>query len=295
MPELPEVEIVRRGLAPAMEGASFAVVTLNRADLRFPFDADFAGRLQSERVGRLTRRAKYIVAEMESGLALAMHLGMTGRFTIRHNEADRAETPGALYYGRDADPRHDHVIFAMSTGDVIRYNDARRFGYMTLFRASEMEEHPLFRGLGVEPLSGGLDPGYLARRARGKTQPLKYFLLDQRAIAGLGNIYVCEALFRAGLPPEAEAGVLARGKRGAAAASGLCASIEAVLNDALLAGGSSIRDYRHADGAGGSFQEKFDVYGRAGKPCHNACGSFIERKVQQGRSTFFCPRCQAKL
>ena len=295
MPELPEVEIVRRGLAPAMEGVSFADVTLNRADLRFPFDVNFAERLQSERISRLTRRAKYLIAETASGLGLAMHLGMTGRFTIVQKGTDRPRTPGVFYYDYDADPRHDHVIFAMSSGDVIRYNDVRRFGYMTLFPVAEIEDHPLFRSLGVEPLSSQLSPEYLAGKAKGKSQPLKHFLLDQRVIAGLGNIYVCEALFRAGLPPHDEAGILAKGKRGAAAAASLCASIKSVLEDALLAGGSSLRDYRHVDGGAGTFQERFDVYGRAGQPCHNSCGSAIERKVQQGRSTFFCPRCQGKL
>lgn len=295
MPELPEVEIIRRGLAPAMEGASFDAVTLNRRDLRFPFEADFAKRLLAERVLRLTRRAKYIVAETDSGLGLAMHLGMTGRFTILRKAAASEEAPGSFYYDYDADPRHDHVVFSMSNGDVIRYNDVRRFGYMTLLVAKDMARHPLFRDLGVEPLSNDLSPALLVERASGKAQPLKAFLLDQRIIAGLGNIYVCEALFRAGLPPDAEAGALAKGKRGAAASKRLCASIKAVLSDALLAGGSSIRDYRHADGAGGSFQEKFDVYGRGGQPCHNECGAFVERKAQQGRSTFFCPCCQAKL
>ena len=246
MPELPEVEIVRRGLAPAMEGASFAAVTLNRADLRFPFEAGFARRLKGQRVERLTRRAKYIVAETGSGLALAMHLGMTGRFTILAGGAGGGETPGAFYYNGDADPRHDHVIFAMSGGATIRYNDARRFGYMTLFEMAAMDAHPHFKDLGAEPLAGALDAAYLIERAQGKSQALKGFLLDQRIIAGLGNIYVCEALYRAGLPPQAEAGELARGKRGAAAAKRLAASIQAVLGDAIEAGGSSIRDYRSA-------------------------------------------------
>ncbi len=285
---------MRRGLALAMEGASFAAVTLNRADLRFPFEAGFARRLKDQRVTRLKRRAKYLVAETESGLGLAMHLGMTGRFTVLGNSAGSGETPGAFYYDGDADPRHDHVIFAMSSGNVIRYNDVRRFGYMTLFKLSAMDRHPHFENLGAEPLSDTLSPEYLLQRARGKSQALKAFLLDQRAVAGLGNIYACEALFRAGLPPQAEAGELGQGKRGAAAAKRLSASIKGVLSDAILAGGSSIRDYRHADGGGGSFQEKFDVYGRAGQPCH-ACGSPIERKVQQGRSTFYCPRCQSKI
>ena len=233
MPELPEVEIVRRGLAPAMEGKSFAAVTLNRAGLRFPFEPGFARRLMGQRVEQLTRRAKYIVAETASGLGLAMHLGMTGRFTVLLGAAGGAGTPGAAYYKGDADPRHDHVIFVMSGGAAIRYNNARRFGYMTLFDLAAMDAHPHFKDLGVEPLGDGLSPDYLVRRAQGKSQPLKGFLLDQRIVAGLGNIYVCEALFRAGLPPQAEAGALGLGKRGAAAAARLCASIEAVLGDAL--------------------------------------------------------------
>ncbi len=294
MPELPEVEIVRRGLAPAMEGASFASVTLNRADLRFPFQPGFARRLKGRRVERLTRRAKYIVAEIENGLGLAMHLGMTGRFTVLRGGAGGGETPGAFYYNGDADPRHDHVIFAMSSGAVIRYNDVRRFGYMTLFEFAAMNAHPHFKDLGAEPLADELTADYLAQRALGKAQPLKAFLLDQRIVAGLGNIYVCEALFRAKLPPQAEAGELARGKRGDAAAKRLAASIKAVLGDALLAGGSSIRDYRDASGARGGFQEKFDVYGRTGEPCRD-CGSTVGRIVQQGRSTFFCPRCQSSI
>ncbi len=235
MPELPEVEVVRRGLAPIMEGTSFASVTLNRGDLRFPFDEGFAQRLKGERIKTLSRRAKYLIAEMESGLALAIHLGMTGRFTILHN--GHADTPGAHYYNHDAMPRHDHVVFVMSSGDTIRYNDVRRFGYMTLFRAAAMAEHPMFKGLGVEPLSEALSPDYLVKKAKGKTQALKGFLLDQRIIAGLGNIYVCEALFRAGLPPEAEAGVLASGKKGKAAAERLCAAVQERFGRRIARGG----------------------------------------------------------
>ncbi len=295
MPELPEVEIVRRGLAPAMEGASFAEVTLNRPDLRFPFDANFAARLRNERVLRLMRRAKFIVAELQSGLGLAMHLGMTGRFTILSGSPGGENAPGEFYYKGGADPRHDHVVFAMSSGTFIRYNDVRRFGFMTLVPMDAMDRHAHFQNLGVEPLSEALSPAWLIARARNKTQSLKAFLLDQRVIAGLGNIYVCEALFRAGLPPELEAGALAVGKAGRAAATRLSAAIKAVLHDALEAGGSTIRDYRNAGGSKGSFQEKFDVYGCAGQPCHKDCGSVIERKVQNGRSTFFCPRCQSRI
>ncbi len=182
----------------------------------------------------------------------------------------------------------------MGSGKVIRYNDVRRFGYMVLLAPGEMDDHPLFRALGVETLSDALSPEYLKERAKGKAQPLKSFLLDQRVIAGLGNIYVCEALFKAGLPPDAPARSLAEGRRGQAAAQALCTGIKQVLEDAICAGGSSLRDYRHADGGSGRFQERFDVYGRAGQRCHNQCGSLIERLVQQGRSTFYCPSCQAK-
>ncbi len=286
---------MRRGLAPFMEDAEFASVTLNRADLRFPFGKGFAERLRGQRIRRLARRAKYIIAETRSGLGLAMHLGMTGRFTVIRGKEGYEDTPGAFYYNSSADPRHDHVVFGMSSGDVIRYNDVRRFGYMALLDLSSMEDHPHFRGLGVEPLSDALSAEYLIERARGKSQSLKAFLMDQRVVAGLGNIYVCEALFRAQLPPLAEASVLGKGKRGTAAARRLSESIKGVLADAITAGGSSIRDYRHADGGGGSFQEKFDVYGREGEPCHSECGSLIERKAQQGRSTFFCPRCQVRI
>ncbi len=314
MPELPEVEIVRRGLAPAMEGGKFADVTLNRPDLRFPFGDRFAERLRGAYVCRLWRRAKYIVVETNADVTLAIHLGMTGRFTIAppgiklkaaaedtitepgQIDGERAFTPGEFYYNHGADPKHDHVVFKMSDGAVIRYNDVRRFGYMTLIETGGvLAEHALFKKLGAEPLSDELSPDYLARHAKGKAQSLKAFLLDQHVVAGLGNIYVCEALFRAGIPPLSEAGMLAKGKRGKAAATRLCDSIKGVLNDALDAGGSSFRDYRHADGGSGQFQDKFSVYGRRGETCLKGCGSTIERVVQQGRSTFFCPTCQGKL
>ncbi len=295
MPELPEVETIRRGLAPFLEGASFSRVELRRADLRFPFPPGFAGRLQGEQILRLDRRAKYILAELESGLCLAMHLGMTGRFSIMPHIAPDSDpiTPGAFYYDHPALPQHDHVIFDLSHGGAVRYNDVRRFGYMTLIEQGERAAHELFRNLGVEPLTDALSPAFLREKAEGRVQPLKHFLMDQRIIAGLGNIYVCEALFRAGLSPNAEARSLARqGRGGPRAADNLAAAIKAVLSDAIEAGGSSLRDYRHADGSAGSFQEKFNVYGRAGEPCPNGCGSVIERMVQQGRSTFFCPACQ---
>lgn len=292
MPELPEVETIRRGLAPFLEGATFASVEQRRPDLRFPFPARFAERLKGQRVVRLGRRAKYLLVEMESGLVLAIHLGMTGRFSILPPKGE-GHAPGAFYYDQPPLPQHDHVIFRLSDGGRVCYNDVRRFGYMTLIEPGEFAAHALFRGLGVEPLSDELSAGFLRGKARGKMQPLKNFLMDQRVIAGLGNIYVCEALFRAGLSPFAEAGSLAgQGKNAPQAAQGLAQAIKAVLEEAIEAGGSSLRDYRQANGASGQFQEKFRVYGREGLDCMNGCGSVIQRVTQQGRSTFFCPVCQ---
>src|SRR5262245_44533547 len=263
MPELPEVETVRRGLAPAMEGARFTRIEQRRPDLRFPFPKDFARRLKGRRVERLDRRAKYLVACLDDGEVLAMHLGLSGRFTI---EKDGAKiTPGEFTHEAGQGAKHDHVVFTMSNGAVIRYNDTRRFGYMTLIEPGGMEAHPLFKGLGVEPLSEAMTPALLAKRASGRAQPLKAFLLDQRVIAGLGNIYVCEALYRAALSPFRAASVLANDK-GAPSPAGkkLAEAIRAVLNDAIAAGGSSLRDYRQADGSLGYFQHTFCVYGREG-------------------------------
>lgn len=278
-----------------MEGARLTSVALNRADLRFPFPGDFAKQVQGRTVERLTRRAKYILADMDDGLTLAMHLGMTGRFTIvpgTDEGTDTAITPGAFYYTHGADPKHDHVVFGMSHGGSIRYNDVRRFGYMDLMPRAAMAGHPMFRALGVEPLSADLSPGYLQTKAAGKSQSLKGFLLDQRIIAGLGNIYVCEALFRARLSPASPASVLAHPRK--RYAEHLCMAIKSVLEEAIFAGGSSLRDYRHADGGSGSFQESFNVYGRTGEACSTGCGSAIQRIVQQGRSTFYCPSCQSE-
>lgn len=295
MPELPEVETVRRGLAPVMEGARFAKVEQRRPDLRFPFPPDFARRLKGRRVEQLERRAKYLIARLDDGALLAMHLGMSGRFTIANGAGQGApETPGEFVHAAGGDARHDHVVFTMSNRAVIRYNDARRFGYMTLVEPGGMEAHPLFKGLGVEPLGGEMTPAFLAARASGRAQPLKAFLLDQRVIAGLGNIYVCEALHRAALSPVRPASALA-GKAGGPSPEGrkLTQAIIAVLGDAVAAGGSSLRDYRQADGSLGYFQHTFRVYGREGEVCpRRGCGGMIERRVQNGRSTFYCPRCQ---
>jgi formamidopyrimidine-DNA glycosylase len=292
MPELPEVETVRRGLAPVMEGATFAKVDQRRPDLRFPFPKDFAKRLKGRKVEHLGRRAKYLLAQLDDGEVLAMHLGMSGRFVIEKGK--ETIVPGEFVHEAPSGAKHEHVVFTMSNGAVIRYSDARRFGYMTLIDPGGLEAHPLFKGLGAEPLSAEMTPAYLAARAKGRAQSLKAFLLDQRVIAGLGNIYVCEALYRARLSPFRPASVLAtRTGRPSGAAVRLAEAIRAVLNDAIAAGGSSLRDYRQADGSLGYFQHTFCVYGREGEPClRKGCGGTVKRVVQNGRSTFYCPRCQ---
>jgi formamidopyrimidine-DNA glycosylase len=297
MPELPEVETVRLGLAPVLEGATFARVEQRRGDLRFSLPRDFARRLEGRRVERLGRRAKYLLAELDDGQVLAMHLGMTGRFLIGSllpADAANGRMLGEFVHEAAGSDKHDHIIFEMSNFAVIRYNDARRFGYMDLIAAGELAAHPHFRDLGIEPLGPELDAGFLAVKGAGRRQPLKSFLLDQHVIAGLGNIYVCEALFRARLSPETPASALSA-KSGApmAAAKRLAPAIHAVLEDALAAGGSSLRDYRKADGSLGYFQHSFAVYGREGEPCRRkSCGGVVRRLVQNGRSTFYCDTCQ---
>jgi formamidopyrimidine-DNA glycosylase len=298
MPELPEVETVRRGLAPVMEGARISAVALRRPDLRFPFPDGFVQHLVGQRVERLDRRAKYLLA-LTGNVVLAMHLGMSGRFAIippaKGAPLSAAPVqPGAFVREAGGDAAHDHVVFDFESGARIVYNDARRFGYMTLIAPDELESHPLFRDLGPEPLSPALTPEYIAQRARGRIQPLKSFLLDQRVIAGLGNIYVCEALFRARLSPFAPAGRLATARgRPSAGAMRIAAAIREVLNEAIAAGGSSLRDHRGVDGTLGYFQHAFAVYGREREPClRTDCSGTVHREVQNGRSTFYCPRCQ---
>lgn len=295
MPELPEVETVRIGLAPVMEGAVFAHVEQRRADLRFPFPPNFAESLTGRRIDSLARRAKYLMAYLDDGGILAMHLGMSGRFTIESPFANgHGGQLGEFVHKAGGSDKHDHVVFEMSNLAVIRYNDARRFGYMTLLAPGELEHHPHFRDLGIEPLGDELNAAFLAAKAKGRKQPLKSFLLDQRIIAGLGNIYVCEALWRARLAPLHPASILAK-LNGAptSATSRLVKAIKAVLDDAIAAGGSSLRDYRQADGSLGYFQHNFAVYGRETQPCsRQGCGGIIARMVQNGRSTFYCPACQ---
>ena len=293
MPELPEVETVRRGLSPAMVGARFSRVTVRRADLRFPFPERFCARLEGRTVTGLSRRAKYLAAGLDSGETLIMHLGMSGRFDVALPDG-RNVSPGDFYLeGALGNARHDHVVMAMGSGATITYNDARRFGFMDLVPSASLSTCRHFARMGVEPLDG-LTGAVIARLFRGKITPLKAALLDQRLIAGLGNIYVCEALHRARLHPEAPAGLLAKPDgRPTRKADALARAIVQVLDEAVRAGGSTLRDYAHTDGSAGAFQHAFRVYDRVGLPCRRAgCGGHVARMVQAGRSTFFCAVCQ---
>jgi formamidopyrimidine-DNA glycosylase len=307
MPELPEVETVRMGLEPVLAGRRFVRVEQRRRDLRFPLPERFAERLTGRRILRLGRRAKYILVHLDRGEVLAMHLGMTGRFVVKGPRAaaphpnplpaeERGEgiTLGEFEYRHGRDARHDHLVFTLSGGAVVTYNDVRRFGYMTLIAEAELEGSAFFAGLGVEPLGEALTPAYLAGRALGRKADLKAFLMDQRIVAGLGNIYVCEVLWRARLDPWKPASRLATGSGKPTPAAGrLAAAIKAVLADAIRAGGSTLRDYRQADGNSGRFQNEFAVYGRAGEPClRPGCRGRVRRRVQGGRSSFHCPVCQ---
>lgn len=292
MPELPEVETVRRGLAPVMEGARFRKVEARRADLRFPLPKDFVKRLEGKAVQGLGRRAKYLLVDLSSGEVLLMHLGMSGSFRVAH-EAKEA-VPGDFHHPRGAPGKHDHVVFHMTSGAVVTFNDPRRFGSMKLVPRAELEHDPLIRALGPEPLGNVFDAAMLARACRGRKTSLKAALSDQRVVAGLGNIYVCEALHRARLSPKRRAGTLAT-RTGAPheRAGRLVAAIRAVLHDAIRAGGSSLRDHRRTDGELGDFQHAFRVYDRAGEPCPTpGCRGTVRRIVQGARSTFYCPVCQ---
>jgi len=292
MPELPEVETVRRGLAPAMEGARFVEVVANRRDLRWPLPKDFVERLKGKTVSGLGRRAKYLLADLSSGDVLVMHLGMSGSFRVERDSG--TVSPGAYYHDRSKDLAHDHVVFRMSSGATIRFNDPRRFGSMKIVPRAKLDEEPLLRELGPEPLGNAFDAAMLAKACQGKNTSLKAALLDQKNVAGLGNIYVCEAFSRALISPKRKASTIAD-RRGAPneRAVKLVDAIKAVLNDAIEAGGSSLRDHRRTDGSLGDFQHNFRVYDREGKPCPTrGCKGIIKRIVQNGRSTFFCPVCQ---
>jgi formamidopyrimidine-DNA glycosylase len=292
MPELPEVETVRRGLQPAMEGSKIIKAEARRKDLRFPFQKDFIARLEGQTVTGLGRRAKYLMADLASGDVLLMHLGMSGSFRVL--KQDDKQTPGQFHHPRSEDRTHDHVVFHMSSGAAVIFNDPRRFGYMKIIARKGLEDEPLLKGLGPEPLGNEFDAAMLARSCANKKTSLKAALLDQRVVAGLGNIYVCEALFRAHLSPKRLATTLATKKAEPTDhAKGLVISIHAVLNQAIKAGGSSLRDHRQTSGELGYFQHSFQVYDREGEQCQSGgCGGIVKRFTQNGRSTFWCPKCQ---
>ena len=300
MPELPEVETVRRGLQPVMEGSKIVRAEARRKDLRFPFQKDFVARLEGQTVTGLGRRAKYLLADLASGDVLLMHLGMSGSFRVIEGEDQKA--PGKFHHPRGEDRAHDHVFFHMSSGAAVVFNDPRRFGYMKIIARHALEGEPLLSGLGPEPLGNEFDAAMLARSCANKKTSLKAALLDQRVVAGLGNIYVCEALFRSQLSPRRLAATLATkaGLRKSAAggeptdhAKRLVNAIHAVLNQAIKAGGSSLRDHRQTSGELGYFQHSFQVYDREGEKCQTAgCSGIVRRFTQNGRSTFWCPKCQ---
>ncbi|MBC7769011.1 MAG: bifunctional DNA-formamidopyrimidine glycosylase/DNA-(apurinic or apyrimidinic site) lyase [Phycisphaerales bacterium] len=284
MPELPEVETVRRGLAPALVGRRITRARTKRADLRFPFPPRFAARLSGRRVDALQRRAKYLLAYLDDGAVWITHLGMTGRWSI----LGASQQPGDFYYAEPPDPTHTHVIVETEDGARLEFNDPRRFGYMDLIPEAELDAHPFFKGMGPEPLGNAFHEAYLKRALTGKKTSVKAALLDQRVVAGLGNIYVVEALHRAGIAPAKSAGRIS-----APRLEKLFHAIRAVLEEAIEAGGSTLSDYAAVDGAQGGFQHRFRVYGREGDPCATeGCGGTIKRAVHSGRSTFWCPRCQ---
>lgn len=282
MPELPEVETVRRGLAPVMERQVISCAQVNRPDLRWPFPDRMAERLTGQRVLRLRRRSKYILVDLDSDETLLIHLGMSGRMLIS------GDPLGQFVHDHPAPEKHDHVVLDMDTGARITFNDPRRFGAMDLLPTATADAHPLLAKLGPEPLGNTFSETYLTAALKGKNTPIKSALLDQRIIAGLGNIYVCEALFRARISPRRKAGRIS-----AARVSGLVPIIRDVISEAIEAGGSSLRDFRQTDGELGYFQHRFDVYDREGQPCrHEDCTGTVARIVQSGRSSFYCPLCQ---
>jgi formamidopyrimidine-DNA glycosylase len=286
MPELPEVETVRRGLAPHLDGARLVRVVARRPDLRFPLPEGFVQTLTGARIGALGRRGKYILAPLDRGRTLMIHLGMSGRFVVEDGGPPQA--PGAFALAAPADPKHAHILFETDAGASLTYYDARRFGYMDFADTDALDAHPRLAGMGPEPLGEAFDAAHLARAFAGRRQGAKTLLLDQRVVAGLGNIYVCEALHWAGISPLKPAAGIGRRKLGV-----LARAIRAVLAEAIVAGGSTLRDHAGVDGVMGYFQHDFRVYGREDAPCPTpGCAGVVTRTVQAGRSTFHCPVCQ---
>ncbi|UYN95027.1 MAG: bifunctional DNA-formamidopyrimidine glycosylase/DNA-(apurinic or apyrimidinic site) lyase [Enhydrobacter sp.] len=278
MPELPEVETVRRGLLPRLVGHRIARLVQRRRDLRVPLPARFAARVEGRTVRAIDRRAKYLLIRLDDDHTLIAHLGMSGRMVL-HDAASASEHP----YGR-----HDHVVIETDEGWQIRFNDARRFGLMLLVADEKLAGHKLFKGLGPEPLDDGFTGAALAARLKGRRTPIKAALLDQKTLVGIGNIYACEALFLAGLSPRRSAHTV-QGDR----AGRLVAAIKQVLLRSIADGGSTLRDHVQPDGELGYFQTRFNVYDREGATCPTrACGHTVRRLVQSGRSTFYCAHCQ---
>ena len=291
MPELPEVETVRRGLAPAMEGARIAWVEVRHRGLRWPIARDFEKRLDGQTIDGLGRRAKYILADLSSGDVLIMHLGMSGSFRI-DKDVQNSKELGDFHHERSKNTAHDHVVFHLANGRTVTFNDPRRFGSMKIVARTKLDDEKLLKSIGPEPLGNEFDAAMLAAACAGKKTSLKAALLDQRVVAGIGNIYACEALYRARLSPKRLASTIAdRHGKPNDRARALVDAIKAVLNDAIKAGGSSLRDHRQADGSLGYFQHNFRVYDREGQKCPD-CKGTVKRIVQNGRSTFYCPSCQ---
>ncbi|CAM1632965.1 DNA glycosylase/AP lyase [Bartonella choladocola] len=290
MPELPEVETVRRGLEPSFTHAKIINVKQNRPDLRFPFPENFQSRLTGREIIGLGRRAKYLLIHLDSDETIISHLGMSGSWRIENT------TLGSYYHEKNKLAAHDHLEMVIETPDGqslhVIYNDPRRFGFILLAKTAELEHHKLLAHLGPEPTGNGLSGAYLNEKLRNRKAPLKAALLDQTIIAGLGNIYVCEALWRSHLSPKRKSSTLGAKSATARKKSELLAqNIRDVITEAIEAGGSSLRDYVHTDGSLGYFQHRFSVYGREGEPCPD-CGKAIKRIVQSGRSSFYCTHCQ---
>tara|TARA_Y100001935_G_scaffold211401_1_gene181670 strand:+ start:1203 stop:2066 length:864 start_codon:yes stop_codon:yes gene_type:complete len=286
MPELPEVETVRRGLAQAMEGRRIEEIEVRRRDLRFPVPADFADRLRGQTLLSLSRRAKYLVGTFDDDTVLLAHLGMSGRMVIE--TAEDLNMPGRFEHGTAAHDAHEHIVFRVGNGTIIRFSDPRRFGMMLLTDKSAYPSHCLIRHLGPEPTGEDFTGPVLAARLKGKKTPIKSALLDQRVVAGIGNIYACEALFAAGISPRRSAATVQGGR-----AVRLADAVRAVLARAIDAGGSSLRDHVAPTGELGYFQHSFSVYGREGEPCPGCdCGKSVQRITQSGRSTFLCAKRQ---
>ena len=294
MPELPEVETVRRGLMPVMENTIIQSAEVRRKNLRFDFPDGLADRLEGRTIAALGRRSKYLLADLDDGMVLVMHLGMSGSFRVVTASENHLIADKAFHATRGKKPAHDHVVLHLSTGDAVLYNDPRRFGFFDLIARAELADHPYFAKLGIEPVGNAMGADYLAEKFRGKKTPLKSALLDQHIIAGLGNIYVCEALHRSGLDPQRQAGTLVT-KAGKASSKLMLLTdeIRATIHEAIEAGGSTLRDHTKTDGSLGYFQHRFKAYDRENEPCRTqGCGGTITRITQSGRSTFYCPKCQ---